>query len=116
MPFSKKTSFGEPLIYVGIKPFLIKQFNNSQFFFEHALNTWIRIIRPPCLMHFLPGARGKQNMGKEKNARQTPVGKLSVFLGHRTVKIQIKCRRENASVFRHTMFRKSLFQRNFLTE
>ena len=60
--------------------------------------------------------RGKQNMGKQQNARQTPVGKLSVFLGHRIVKIQIKCRRENFSVFRHTMFCKSLFQRNFPTE
>ena len=41
MPFSKlkKPSFGEAFIYVGTKPFLIWQFNKSEFSFEHASNN-----------------------------------------------------------------------------
>ena len=35
----KKPSFGEAFIYVGTKPFLIWQFNKSEFSFEHASNT-----------------------------------------------------------------------------
>ena len=41
MPFSKlkKKPFSEAIfIYVGTKPFLIWQFNNSEFSFEYASN------------------------------------------------------------------------------
>jgi hypothetical protein len=48
--------------------------------------------------------RRKANIEKEQTLQQTPVGKLSLRLGHRILKMRINPRGENVGVLHHTMF------------